>query len=67
MVYKNSFYNAKYQDSKPVIETAAIPVEYKGFLIYQRSKYVFDIVKNDVCVGTYAGIKGAKNRIDKIS
>lgn len=64
MVYKNSFFSAKYQDSKPVIETAAVPVEYKGYQIVRRSKEVFDIVKNGVCVWYVCGHKWRKNRID---
>ena len=64
--YKNKFYSPKCQDSKPVIETDAKPVEYKGYLIYERIKGVcFDIVKRGVCVSMYAGINGAKEAIDK--
>lgn len=69
--YQNPFFSLKYQDSKPFIETAAAPVEYKGFLIYHRVKSynpggnVFDIVKDGVCVGMYAGLNGAKKAIDE--
>lgn len=64
--YKNKFYSPKCQDSKPVIETDAKPVEHKGCLIYERIKGIcFDIVKNGVCVGMYAGLNGAKDAIDR--
>lgn len=63
--YKNQFYSPKNSDSKPVIETDAKPAQYKGYLIYERIKGVcFDIVKNGVCVGMYAGLNGAKQAID---
>jgi len=65
--YKNKFYSPKYQDSKPVIETDAKPVEYKGYLIYERIKGVcFDIVRKGVCISMCAGLNGAKKEIDKI-
>ena len=52
-------------DSKPIIQTDAKPIEYKGYLIYERIKGVcFDIVKNGVCVCMRAGINGAKSAID---
>ena len=66
MTYKNSFHSAKYQDSKPEIEIKSAPIEYKNYLIYKRSKEVFDIVKDGVCIGMYAGINGAKKRIDEL-
>lgn len=63
--YKNKFYSPKIQDSRPVIETVAKPVAYKGYLIYEHIKGIcFDIVKNGVCVGMYAGLNGAKAAID---
>lgn len=63
--YRNKFYSPKYQDSKPVIETNAEPVKYKGYLIYERIKGIcFDVVKNGVCVSMYAGLNGAKHAID---
>lgn len=64
--YKNPFYSPKIMDSKPIIETDATPVKYKGFLIYERIKGVcFDIVKDGVCVSMYAGLNGAKGAIDQ--
>lgn len=63
--YKNPFYSPKIMDSKPVIETDAKPLQYKGYFIYERIKGIcFDIVKKGVCVGMYAGLNGAKRAID---
>lgn len=63
--YKNKFYSPKLQDSKPFIETDVTPVKYQGYLIYERIKGIcFDIVKNGVCIGMYAGLNGAKGAID---
>jgi hypothetical protein len=68
--YKNKFYNPQINTSKPIIETDSTPVEYKGYLIYHRIKNngkwgdIFDIVKNGECVGMYAGMNGAKQKID---
>lgn len=65
--YKNPFYSPKHSDSKPMIITDAKPIEYNGYLIFERIKGIcFDIVKDGVCVGMNAGIKGAKKRIDAI-
>ena len=66
MTYKNSFYNPKHKDTKPEIEIKSTPTEYRDYLIYKRSKEVFDIVKDGVCIGMYAGINGAKKRIDEL-
>lgn len=63
MTYKNSFHKPKYQDSKPEIEIKSIPVEYGNYLIYKRSKEVFDIVKDSVCIGMYTGLNGAKREL----
>lgn len=64
--YANSFYSPRNQESKPTITTNAIPIKYKGYLIYQRQKEVFDIVIDGRCIGMYAGLNGAKNRIDTL-
>jgi hypothetical protein len=70
VTYKNSFYDNDKKDRNPVLTTDLKPVEYKGYLIYHRinstikSGNVFDIVKDDICIGMYAGINGAKQRID---
>jgi len=66
MTYRNSFYNAKYQDSRPDITTDAKPEHYEGYMIHRRSKDVFDIVKDGVCIGMSAGLNGAKRKIDTL-
>lgn len=66
--YRNSFHNTMSHDSKEYIATDVTPIEYREHLIYERIKSVcFDIVKDGVCIGMYAGINGAKGFIDKIS
>lgn len=68
--YKNLFYNAKYDRSKPDYTSAEKPIEYKGFQIFHRIKSsnpsanCFDVVMNGVCIGMYAGLNGAKKYID---
>lgn len=65
--YYNPFYSDKYQGSKKYIEIRSEPIEFLGFLIYERvSGICFDIVKDGVCCGMYAGINGAKNAIKNI-
>lgn len=45
--------------------TSAHPVEYKGFLIYERIKSsVWDVVLDGVCVTQRAGLNGAKSYVD---
>lgn len=64
--YKNPFYSPKIMDSKPVIETDVKPIEYKGYLIYERIKGgVFDVVKDGICLTMMAGLNGAKRAIDQ--
>ncbi|WP_099368052.1 hypothetical protein [Sphingobacterium sp. 1.A.4] len=66
--YRNSFHDSMSHDSKEFITTEASPIEYKDHLIYERIKSVcFDVVKDGVCIGMYAGINGAKGFIDKIA
>jgi len=64
--YLNSFYKENLKEGSKYINTDSIPVEYKRHLIYRRNLNVFDIVKNDICIGVYAGINGAKGRIDQL-
>jgi len=70
VTYKNSFHQKNNPYSQEII-TARLgepPVEYYGYLIYRRldeGYEVFDIVKDGVCVGMYAGINGAKRHIDE--
>jgi hypothetical protein len=65
--YKNSFYSPKFQGSTEVIKTEANPTEYKGCQIFQRIKgECWDVVKDGICIGMYAGINGAKKFIDTL-
>jgi hypothetical protein len=72
VTYKNSFHQKGNPYSQEII-TARLgesPVEYYGYLIYRRldgDYWVYDIVKDGVCIGMYAGINGAKARIDELS
>lgn len=80
--YKNPFHSPDYQGSKPVIEAKAEPTEYKGYQIFKRTEVhrkftethksvhvdtVYDIVKDGICVGMYAGPIGAMGRIDELT
>jgi len=53
-------------------ETTAVPVEYRGYLIYERMETqtfgytVFDVVKDGVCITQMNGYNGAKSAIDEI-
>jgi hypothetical protein len=73
--YKNSFFPT----GPAEYTTNSEPTPYKGYLIYTRQDThgvrpgppyvdltVYDIVKDDVCVGQYAGLNGAKDQIDKL-
>jgi hypothetical protein len=44
--------------------TDAEPKPYNGHLIYQRLQQCYDIVKDGVCIGQFAGPNGARNAID---
>lgn len=46
--------------------TTALPVEYRGFQIYQRVGKSADAVKNGVCVRQMATLQGGKNAVDAI-
>lgn len=50
----------------PIYITNSEPVEYRGLLIYKRFDACFDVVKDNICIGNYAGLRGAKGLIDKI-
>lgn len=65
-IYINSFYDNDKLNRKQYLETDATPVKYKGFLIYHRTYSIFDIVKDGICIGMYAGLNGAKGRIDTL-
>lgn len=65
--YKNSWY-IKVKDSPEYFETHLTPITYKDYLIYERNDRgysVFDIVRDDICIGQYNGINGAKQRVDE--
>ena len=69
--YKNTFHSYRYDGSKEYYD-GMNPVKYRGWRIYHRIKSnadggnVYDIVFDGVCLGMYAGIKGAKSAIDGI-
>lgn len=64
--YRNPWYSKQSLDPS-IYSTDVKPIEYRGFLIYQRIKsVVFDVVKDHVCVAQHAGLNGAKGRIDTI-
>ena len=65
--YINSFFDAKIMGSTPTILASGTPLEYKGYMIYKRTSYCFDIVKDGVCIGMNAGLNGAKRRIDNLT
>lgn len=65
--YRNSFYSARGSDPA-IYRTEVRPVEYKGLLLYQRIKGVcWDVVRDDVCIGQYAGRSGAEAFVDRLS
>lgn len=68
--FKNSFYNpdntpysSEYHEyyENDFIET------YKGYDIWRYSFSQWDIVKDGIVVGNYAGINGARKRIDEMT
>jgi hypothetical protein len=65
--YKNSFYSKTAHGSEPLLATDTTPILYCGYTIYKRLDVCFDIVKDGVCIGMYAGINGAKRQIDKLN
>ena len=69
--YRNPWHVPGKQEYGPAVyHTTARPTSYNGFQIYHRIKSYsaggdcFDIVKDGVCVGQYAGLSGAKRAID---
>lgn len=66
--YKNPFYSPKILGSQPEIETDVQPIEYKGYLVYERIRgSIWDVVKDSVCVTMMAGLNGAKQAIDELT
>lgn len=70
--YKNTFFKNDKKERKEYITTESKPMFYKNHYIYHRissnikDANIFDIVKNNECIGMYAGVNGAKNRIDSL-
>lgn len=66
--YRNPWYKPNSKEYGPEFYTTnAKPVEYRGYLIYQRIKgTVWDCVKDNVCQTQAAGINGAKRLIDNL-
>lgn len=64
MTYKNPFYNAKYESSKPEYSANHF-TSYKGYHIIERIKgALWDVVLNCEIVAMRAGLNGAKQYID---
>lgn len=42
------------------------PDEYLGYLIYNRTAAVWDVVKDGVCVTQMAGPNGARRAVDRL-
>lgn len=68
-VYKNPWHKpfSPIEYGPEYYTTYVKPVEYKGYLIYNRLSAVFDIVQNSICIHQCAGLGGAKRAIDKLS
>ena len=74
--YINPWHKPTKRDCGPAFySTDATPKEYKGCLIYHRinstgtiesGSHIFDVVKDGVCIGQYAGPNGARSFIDKL-
>ena len=66
-IYRNPFHEAGKPHYGPAqYETDATPTPYRGMLIYRRMSVCWDVVKDDTCIGQYAGMSGAKGLIDTI-
>lgn len=65
--YRNSFYHPLHSLDPEIYQTEAKPVEYRGYLLYQRIKgRCWDVVRGGVCVGQYVGKSGATGFIDRL-
>lgn len=64
--YTNPWYKpGKPEYGPPTYETRAVPMEYHGYLIYERIPGTcWDVVKDGACVTQRAGLSGAKWFID---
>lgn len=64
--YRNSFFHPSHGHDPEIYRTDVKPVEYGGCLLYQRLKGVcWDVVKDGVCIGQYAGRSGAEAFVDR--
>jgi len=65
--YKNPWHKPGKPEYGPVMYSTEVkPVEYRGYLIYERiSGSVWDVVKDGVCVTQMAGPRGARQAIDE--
>ena len=66
--YRNPWHRPGHPEYGPAsYVTDARPVEYRGFMIYQRIKgHVWDVVRNGQCITQLAGPNGARQAIDAI-
>ena len=70
--YKNPWHRVNSTESGPAFySTDAKPVEYRGYVLYHRipgasGRGCWDVVKDGVCVGQYAGPSGARQFVDKL-
>jgi hypothetical protein len=68
--YKNSFYIPDNPYSYEFLQCFKEPIEYKDHLIYRRvvsmedGGNIYDVVKDNICIGMYAGLDGAKKFVD---
>lgn len=65
--YKNPWHNPRLSHYGPEFYTTdETPEEYRGYLIYNRTPCVWDVVKDGACVTQMAGPNGARQAIDKL-
>jgi len=68
--FVNSFYNVKnvpYSQPSYDFREDDFVETYKGYDIWRHSISQWDIVKDGIIVGNYAGINGARGRIDEMT
>lgn len=64
--YRNSFYHPTQGHDPEIYRTDVKPIEYKGCQLYQRIKgRCWDVVRDGVCIGQYAGRSGAEAFVDR--
>lgn len=65
--YRNPWHKrGPHSDSEPTFTANAAPIEYRGFLIYQRIPRSYEVVKDGVCLTQRAELSGAKWAIDNL-